>query len=443
MMSLLIVGCGGNAGQNTESTAGSTEAAASTAATTTGPAMGQTALGNSGAENDGTTVNFWSLFGGADGAQMVEMLNAYNATNPKVKISQATQDWDNYYTKLKTSILGGEAPDLCISHDVYVWGLIKEGCLTPIDDEAAKVGVNLDYGNYVQKIEDLKYDNHYYAIPVDCLQILFSYNKDIVGKAGLLDEAGLPKIEAGAESFYKFLDTLKSNTDVAPFGTILTTGSVPMYLFNSLYFQYGGSKPFVSDDGKTWQMDNEIGLKAAETYQKIASYSLPNIQNLAEIFVGGKCATALDGAWQMNYFYEQLGASRYGVIKLPQFGPTYKTAVYGHQFVLPVSSTRSDEKTAGALEFVKWFSENNAMWSKAGSMPAYKPAQDSDLFKKLPMHKYFQDAPNYSTLLTFTAPFALKGSPEMNEPLGKLARKEVTPQQCLDEMAQRMGTALK
>jgi hypothetical protein len=59
------------------------------------------------------------------------------------------------------------------------------------------------------------------------------------------------------------------------------------------------------------------------------------------------------------------------------------------------------------------------------------------------MHKYFQDAPNYSTLLTFTAPFALKGSPEMNEPLGKLARKEVTPQQCLDEMAQRMGTALK
>lgn len=407
-------------------------------------AFAETAAGDYGAANDGSTVNFWSLFTGADGAQMIEMLDAYNATNPEVKISAATQDWDNYYTKLKTSIMGGEAPDLCVVHDVYVWGLINDGCLVPLDDEAEKVGVSFDYANYVPKLEDLKYDGHYYAIPIDCLQILFSYNKEILGSAGVLDEDGLPMIGEGIEGLTQMFETIWEKTGVNPFGaTLNTSGSVPMYLFNSLYYQFGGTEPFVSDDGTTWQMDQEAGLKAADMFQKIGQLSMPNIQNLAEIFLSEQCATVLEGAWQMNYYLENLGEDKYGVIKLPQFGDEYRTAMYSHTFTLPVSDTRDDAKTKGALEFVKWFGENSAMWAKAGSMPAYSPAQETELFNSYPMHKYFSDAPLYSTPLTYTAPFALKGSPEMNEPLGKLASGEITPQQCLDEMAERMATALR
>ncbi len=430
----LLAGCGSQTAPSTENTPEPAE--------TKEPAAGETAVGDYGAENDGTTVEFWSLFGGADGAQMVEMLDEYNASNPKVKISAATQDWDNYYAKLKTSILGGEAPDLAVSHDVYVWGLIKEGIIVPIDAEVEKVNVNIDYSKYIDKIEALKYDDKYYAIPIDALQILFSYNKDIVGNAGLLDDSGMPKMEPGIDGFVKFMEDLGKATDIAPFATVLTKGSIPMYLFNSLYYQYGGTQPFVTDDGKAWQMDNEIGLKAAEVFAKIGALSLQNVENLAEIFIGEQTATVIEGAWQMNYYYENLG-DKYGTAKLPQFGPEYKTAMYSHAFILPTSDSRTPEKTAGALEFVKWFGENNAKWSKAGSMPAYAPAQDTELFKSFAMHKYFMDAPNFTTPLTYTAPFALKGSPEINEPLGKLSRGEVTPQQCLDEMAQRMATALK
>lgn len=406
--------------------------------------LAETAVGDFGAEDDGTTVNFWSLFTGADGAQMIEMLNAYNATNPEVKITAATQDWDNYYTKLKTSIMGGEAPDLCVVHDVYAWGLINDGCLVPLDDAAAAVGVEFDYAGYVPKLEALKYDDHYYAIPIDCLQILFSYNKEILGAAGVLDENGMPMIGEGIEGLVAMFETIKEKTGVNPFGaTLSTSGSVPMYLFNSLYYQFGGKEPFVSADGKTWQMDPEAGLKAAEMFQRIGQLSMPNIQNLAEIFLSEQCATVLEGAWQMNYYRENLGEDKYGVIKLPLFGDEYRTAVYSHTFVLPASETRDDAKTRGALEFVKWFGENSAMWAKAGSMPAYMPAQETELFASYPMHPNFSDAPLYSTPLTFTAPFALKGSPEMNEPLGKLANGEITPQQCLDEMAERMATALR
>ena len=57
------------------------------------------------------------------------------------------------------------------------------------------------------------------------------------------------------------------------------------------------------------------------------------------------------------------------------------------------------------------------------------------------MHPYFKDAVAYATPFTGTAPFALKGSAEINEPLGKLSRAETTPEQCFDEVTQRLSTS--
>ena len=117
--------------------------------------------------------------------------------------------------------------------------------------------------------------------------------------------------------------------------------------------------------------------------------------------------------------------------------------MYSHTFVLPYSETRTDAQLEVALDFIKFCAENNALWSEAGSVPAYLPSWDSEVFQSYPMHQYFKDAVDYATPLTYTGPFGLKGSTEVNEPLQLLAAGELTPEQCYDELANRMTTALR
>ena len=92
-------------------------------------------------------IEYWSLFTGADGETMTKMVSEFNKEyEGKIKVNLVTQDWDNYYTKIKTAILGGQAPDLCNSHDEYVNGLIKENIIVPIDEACETTGVKIEIG---------------------------------------------------------------------------------------------------------------------------------------------------------------------------------------------------------------------------------------------------------------------------------------------------------
>ena len=204
-------------------------------------------------------IEYWSLFGGADGETMTKMVSKFNEEYAgKIKVNLVTQDWDNYYTKIKTAILGGQAPDLCNSHDEYVNGLIKENIIVPIDEACEETGVKIEFDNYIDKINQLKSDDKYYAVPMDCLQLMVHYNKTMVAEAGLADENGLLNIGDGVDSFLEVVKTLDEKLDVPGFA-VATSGSIPMYLFNSLYYQFGGEGKFVSEDGKEWIAD-ELSL---------------------------------------------------------------------------------------------------------------------------------------------------------------------------------------
>lgn len=385
-------------------------------------------------------IEYWSLFGGADGETMTKMVSTFNEEYAgKIKVNLVTQDWDNYYTKIKTAILGGQAPDLCNSHDEYVNGLIKENIIIPMDEACEETGVEIQFDNYIDKVNQLKSDDKYYAVPMDCLQLMLHYNKSMIAEAGLADENGLLKLDDGLDEFLKTVKTLDDKLDVPGFA-VATSGSIPMYLFNSLYYQYGGEGKFVSEDGKEWIADKDVALKAMDAYQQIHQSGLQNVENISDLLTQKKVAMVLEDAWQMNYLYKNLG-DEYGVMSLPKIGDVYKTAIYSHTFVLPNNDQRSQEKTKATLEFVKWFCENSDQWAEAGSVPAYVPAQDTELFNSYPMHQYFKDAVEYATPFTGTAPFALKGSAEINEPLGKLARAETTPEQCFEEITQRLNTS--
>lgn len=386
-------------------------------------------------------LDFWNLLGGGDGETMAKMIKQFNDSQDEYTVKGTTLEWGNYYTKLKTSVLAGESPTFAISHYPYVPSMAKEGLLVPMDDYADKLGYTIEYDQYAGMIEDMKYEDHYYAVPLEQNIVLLYYNKELCKAAGLLDEKGeLLKVDPTIDAFSAMLDTAKESIGGGQPLIAGEKGSPPFKLFASMYYQNGGQGQFVNEQGE-WVMDKEIGMKAMGLFQQLYTYNLKNVENTTEIFTKGETPFLLGGCWDSQPIVAAMG-DNVGVAATPQFGPEYYTHVLGHSFVLPINEQRTDEEVKGVLEFIQWFAQHNDEWSAAGSLPAYLPAAETELFKSYPLHKYFSWAGDYGLPLTYNAPFSLSGAPECLEPLGKLARGETTPEQCFTEMQQRMETAL-
>ena len=92
------------------------------------------------------------------------------------------------------------------------------------------------------------------------------------------------KLDDGLDEFLKTVKTLDDKLDVPGFA-VATSGSIPMYLFNSLYYQYGGEGKFVSEDGKEWIADKDVALKAMDAYQQIHQSGLQNVENISDLNV--------------------------------------------------------------------------------------------------------------------------------------------------------------
>lgn len=392
------------------------------------------------AEDGRIEIEFWNLFGGNDGAYMAAMVEKFNAEQDKYYINMITQDFSSYYIKLKASVMGNEAPDLCISHDDYVWGLVKEGILNPMDEAAAAQGVDIIWDNYIEKLNMLRYDGKVYCVPLDGVLRILHYNKDICAAAGLLNEDGSLNVGTGMDAWVEAFEKVKA-AGYDPFVT-REKGSHPVYLFNALYYQFGGTQPWIADDGSSVTIEKDVAIAALEAYRTLCSYNFEGVDNVGEIFLQGNTAFCYDQSASAATYYNGLG-EKYGAQSTPQWGIVRKTAVFSHTFVLPENADRTAEQTAGAMEFVKWFGINNMDWAACGHMPAYKPVLDSAEFQASALHALYADSVDMPTdSLTYGAPIALKGSAEMNDPLYQVGRGEVTPEEGYELIVENLEALL-
>ena len=392
------------------------------------------------AEADKIEIEFWNLFGGLDGTYMTAMVDEFNASQDKYFINCITQDFGSYYIKLKTAVSGNEAPDFCISHDDYVWGLVKEGILEPIDQKAEELGVDFIWDNYIEKLDMLRFDGTIYAVPLDGVLRIMHYNKAICQAAGLLNEDGTLNIEPGLDKWVEAFEKVKA-AGYAPFVT-REKGSHPVYLFNALYYQFGGTQPWIADDGSSVTIEKEPAIAALEAYRTLCSYNFEGVDSVSEIFLEGNTAFCYDQSASAATYFEGLGEN-YGAQSTPQWGETRKTAVYSHTFVLPVNADRTEEQTRGALEFIRWFGINNWGWAACGHMPAYKPVRDSEEFKADPLHALYADSVDMPTdSLTYGAPIAMKESAEMNDPLYEVGRGEITAEEGYEKIVENLEALL-
>ena len=130
-----------------------------------------------------STVNFWFHFDNPDNP-MEELVEAFEAENPDIKIEAENIPWNSYYDNLYTAIIAGGAPDAAMVKMFAQPRLIELGALEPLDsyieswDGRSDVLENL-YGLTAAT------DGRLYYLPVQYVVLYLYYRADLFAEAGL------------------------------------------------------------------------------------------------------------------------------------------------------------------------------------------------------------------------------------------------------------------
>lgn len=320
-------------------------------------------------------IVFWSVFTGPDGENMNRMIDAYNKSNPKMKVKHRPIAADEMYQKIPTVVNSGkDVPDLTIVHAERLPLFAENGIVLPLDDYIAKNG-SIKGENYVAegwKVGEV--GGKRYSVPLDVHSFVTYYNKDLVAKYAP---------DALADNVITF-DEVQKAGEAAAKDTIYSMGITWMRVkFLSWYDQLGGK---LSEDGEKPSFNNATGEKVLQTVKDLVvnKYANQDGEDPGQLFRSGKVIFWPEGIWMANSLKEVQNLN-WGMTHLVTFDPAKKSNwTSSHQFTMLKNPSMTDEKAAAIMDFINYVGNNSLEWAKAGQNPAHLSILNNEEFKSLP-----------------------------------------------------------
>ncbi|CDQ38610.1 MULTISPECIES: extracellular solute-binding protein [Virgibacillus] len=361
--------------------------------------LGQLVSGNSANVPDGAKeIKMWNLFAGGDAEYMQNIVDEFNASQNEFYVNNIQQEFEEYYTKLITSLGAGKGPDIAISHSHTLPELVDLGILQHLDGYAEEVGVQWDEFN-TNILDQTVFDNQHYAIPIDTHPHIMYVNNDLIDQAGLLNKDGTLKMEETPEGFRAFFQTLKEKLPENNFPLAFPTVGMDGYRqWWTFYTQLGGEN-IVTDDleNPSYVLDTARAIEAAEYMQKFWYEDEVIPLNLADFysdFQSGKAATIATGVWSTGV-WESTEDFNFTAMPIPTiFGQ--KGAWGGsHTLVLPAYEDADPEVQRGAVAFMDFATDHGAKWAQAGHIPAKDTVVESKEFKEMAYREDYAQVADY------------------------------------------------
>jgi multiple sugar transport system substrate-binding protein len=337
-------------------------------------------------------VVWWDFLGGGDGVRMKQLIGDFNKEmGATIEIQPTTLEWGiPFYTKVQTSAAVGEGPDMMTYHLSRLPLGVTTGALSEITaDDLAGAGLKAsDYGEANFKAAQV--DGKQYAVPFDIHSIVLYYNKDMLGKAGLIGDDGLPKGLDGIDNFTAALKKLQEGG--AQYGVSIhsAAGDSMWRIFYSLFGQQDGT--FLKD-GKFLDGDNlDKAVKATDVIRNWVKdgFTPASTEYPASIalFTGGKAAMHINGVWEVPTMTDLKAKGElfeWGAIPIPTFFAHPATWADSHSFAIPnnVGKPMTAEKRKAVMQVIAWMNKHSTFWATAGHLPAFNAARDNDEFKKM------------------------------------------------------------
>lgn len=383
-------------------------------------------------------ITFWNLFGGGEGDFVDQIVKGFNDSQKDVVVKALRLESNEFYAKLGTALSSGKGPDITVVHADKIAPFIKAKQLAELDTPAAKVG--FDYSKEItdSNAEMVMYDGKHYAVPLDTHFHMFYFNKDLLKKAGKLNEDGTPNFgDMSPEGFKKYLQDIKDKMPEAiPFVINTPYFHEP---FLNLYYEAGGD--LLNADMTKASINNDKALKVLKFYIDLYDSKLADINDKTpwQTFHDGKAANWFGGVWEAGWHFGEAKLPAAAVTLPPIFGsPNH----WGSSHSLAIPAYVDEVKQEAAMKFAKYFSVTGGQtWAQAGHVPAGKGVASSEEYMKLPFRKAFIEgqktvkfAPKtdkYNSIMTV-----------LGEHLQTIIFKKVTPEEGLANMEKAINEIL-
>ncbi|MFC6681651.1 ABC transporter substrate-binding protein [Nonomuraea ferruginea] len=217
---------------------------------------------------------------------------AFEKENPKIDVVVETAPFDEYFTKLQTSIAGGTAPDTFeLNYENFVT-YASAGSLLDLGTVAGDGDTSVYAG---ESLAAFQRDGRQYALPASFSTVVLFYNKDLFEAAGVEPPTSDWTWADEKAAAAKLTDRKK--------GVFGDFQPVQFFEFYKTLKQAGGE--FLSADGKKAAFDSPEGARAAEWLVSKVGEVMPTEAEIGgtadydtNLFKSGKLAMWHNGIWQ-------------------------------------------------------------------------------------------------------------------------------------------------
>ena len=341
----------------------------------------------------------------------------FTAANPGITVKTEVVAWADYFTKLRTDIAGGSAPDIFWLNNSYLAPYARNGNLVDIN---ATLGADAAGAWVPSVVKQFTVDGKLWGVPqTSDGGIAVYYNKKLVADAGL-SEADIAKLawspSGGDNSLLTVAEELTKDAsgktaDQAGFDA----KHVKQYGYNAAYDLQAIYLPFIGSNGGTYQDGDTFTFSNPKTVEAFSYVvDLINKHHVApsaadtntngdfsrDQFLQGKMALFQSGLY--NLANVEAGAKfDWGVVGLPA-GPA--GAISGTNGVAVVGNAASKNSAAVAklLAYLGTAEGNQAIGASGANLPGVTGAQQ--VYKDYWASKKVDLTPFFSVLDNGTIP---------------------------------------
>ena len=327
-----------------------------------------------------TTIEFWTVFTGDDGATLQGLINQFNEEHAgTIKVNHTAIAAADLYTKLPLAVQTGEGiPDLMIGHVERLPKLAGDGVLTDVE-YLLENGV--DAANYPANVlERTNIDGYQYGIPWDFNAGVCYVNLDLLAKYGM---------ESVLDDQYVTFDEVKAVGEA-----IKTAGESDSVKAVNYYGGLNGYLPRYEElGGVLVDAEGNLTIDPVIWGQMIAGmrelytlgYSVAREDDANAAFIGGKLVFYEAGTWT-NATLQLMEGLNYTAVAMPCYSPETALCRSGsHTWMQPDNEDRTEETDKAVAAFVDWMGAHSLAWAtEAGQVPLYKAVTEMPEFQALP-----------------------------------------------------------
>jgi len=286
------------------STAGLAACSSSKSSSQDGGASSSAPSASAGGGEEPVEITFWRHDYGPEADSINKMIATFEKQYPHIKVKMELIPNDQYETKIRTALAGGNPPDIMALDGPTLASYAHQGAVIPLDEYMNRDGNKDDIAKPV--LESLTYNGKIYAAPHNDSSLAMFYNKKMFEAKGI----PLPsKNPDEAWTWEQVLDAARKLNDPdngvygwnpTPWGFAGHEGAP----YSEMTFLWQAGAEILSPDGTTAKgyLDSPEAKKALEFWkslyntEKVAPKELPQ-----DAFPNGKVAIHIDGPWAFSY----------------------------------------------------------------------------------------------------------------------------------------------